>query len=127
MVDFGQLQLTDGVPIYLQIIGYLKAGISAGVVKDGDELPSRRTLSALLGVNPNTIQKAFRLLEEEGLITSRTGSKSFVCLSHEQTEDIKQQLPRDESRQYVAHMKAMGMTLEETIALIQTIWKEETE
>ena len=56
MVDFGQLQLTDGVPIYLQIIGYLKAGISAGVVKDGDELPSRRTLSALLGVNPNTIQ-----------------------------------------------------------------------
>ena len=54
MVDFGQLQLTDGVPIYLQIIGHLKAGISAGVVKDGDELPSRRTLSALLGVNPNT-------------------------------------------------------------------------
>lgn len=127
MVDFGQLQLTDGVPIYMQIIGYLKAGISAGVVKDGDELPSRRTLSALLGVNPNTIQKAFRLLEEEGLITSRTGSKSFVCLSPEQTEDIKQQLPREESRQYVAHMKAMGMDLEETIALIHTIWKEETE
>ena len=78
-------------------------------------------------MNPNTIQKAFRLLEEEGLITSRTGSKSFVCLSHAQTEDIKQQLPREESRQYVAHMKAMGMDLEETITLIRTIWKEETE
>ena len=127
MVSFDDFIMEPGVPIYAQIIRYVKGAVAAGAVADGEELPSRRVLSALLGVNPNTIQKAFRLLEEEGLITSRTGSKSFVCLSHEQTEDIKQQLPRDESRQYVAHMKAMGMTLEETIALIQTIWKEETE
>ena len=66
MISFDDFLLLPGTPIYWQIILYLKRGIAAGTVANGDELPSRRTLSALLGVNPNTVQKAYRLLEEEG-------------------------------------------------------------
>ena len=67
LVSFDRFALSGGSPIYSQIIRFIKAGIVAGTIADGDELPSRRALSALLGVNPNTIQKACRLLEEEGL------------------------------------------------------------
>ena len=67
MITFEGFRPEDGVPIYLQIIKYLKQGIVSGAVADGDELPSRRVLSATLGVNPNTVQKACRMLEEEGL------------------------------------------------------------
>ena len=104
---------------------HLKAGIAAGTVQDGDELPSRRTLSALLGVNPNTIQKAFRLLEEEGLISSRTGSKSCVCLSDQQSQAMQQQLPNTQTLEYIEKMRAMGLTRSQTIALIETLWKED--
>lgn len=123
---FDDLHLRDGTPIYAQIIQHLKAGIAAGTVQDGDELPSRRTLSALLGVNPNTIQKAFRLLEEEGLITSRTGSKSYVCLSSEQSQAMQQQLPHTQTQEYIATMRAMGLTRSQTVALIEALWKEDT-
>lgn len=125
MVRFDQLRLREGTPIYLQIIQHLKAGIAAGTIQDGDELPSRRTLSALLGVNPNTIQKAFRMLEEEGLISSRTGSKSYVCLSHEQSQEMQQQLPNAQTLEYIGKMQAMGLTRSQTIALVETLWKED--
>ena len=125
MVRFDDLRLRDGAPIYLQIMEHLKAGIAAGTVQDGDELPSRRTLSALLGVNPNTIQKAFRLLEDEGLIFSRTGSKSCVCLSDQQSQAMQQQLPNTQTLEYIEKMRAMGLTRSQTIALIETLWKED--
>ena len=125
MVRFDDLRLRDGAPIYLQIMEHLKAGIAAGTVQDGDELPSRRTLSALLGVNPNTIQKAFRLLEEEGLISSRTGSKSCVSLSHQQSQAMQQQLPNTQTLEYIEKMRAMGLTRSQTVALIETLWKED--
>lgn len=66
MLSFSGFRLEDGSPIYQQIIRYLEQGIAAGTIRDGDGLPSRRVLSAQLGVNPNTVQKACRMLEEAG-------------------------------------------------------------
>ena len=68
MISFEGFKTEDGTPVYQQILLYIKRGAVAGTIADGDDLPSRRMLSALLGINPNTVQKAFRLLEEEGLI-----------------------------------------------------------
>ena len=76
MVSFDDLVLVEGVPIYQQILRHVKLGIAGGTIPHGETLPSRRVVSALLGVNPNTVQKAYRLLEEEGLIQSRSGAKS---------------------------------------------------
>ena len=92
LVTFEGLRLEEGMPIYLQIIRYLERGIAAGTVRDGDELPSRRVLSARLGVNPNTIQKAFRALEDAGVITSRAGAKSEVSLTPERAAAIRRRL-----------------------------------
>ena len=58
MISFDNFIIEDGSPIYQQILLHIKRGVVAGTVADGDELPSRRFLSALLGVNPNTVQKA---------------------------------------------------------------------
>lgn len=66
MLSFSHLILADGVPIYQQILRYVKLGIAGGTIAHGEELPSRRVVSALLGVNPNTVQKAYRLLEGGG-------------------------------------------------------------
>ena len=63
MISFDSFIPDKILPIYLQIILFIKRGIIGGTIKNGDELPSRRVLSALLGVNPNTVQKAFAPLE----------------------------------------------------------------
>ena len=80
MVSFDAFRAVDGTPVYLQIIRYIKRGAVAGTIRDGDELPSRRVLSALLGINPNTVPKAFQLREDEQLIESRSGATRCLTL-----------------------------------------------
>lgn len=127
MVRFDDLRLRDGPPIYLQIMEHLKAGIAAGTVQDGDELPSRRTLSALLGVNPNTIQKAFRLLEDEGLISSRSGAKSEISLTPGRVEDIRRQLLEQEAGLLVRSLRQAGLEKADAFALLDRLWEESKE
>lgn len=124
MISFEQFQMEDGSPIYLQILQYIKRGAIAGTVQDGDELPSRRMLSALLGVNPNTVQKAYRLLEEEGLIRSHSGAKSYMVLEEENLRRIRQELVENDACGAVRMLKMMGVTKEEAMGLIQKYWDQ---
>ena len=68
----------DSRPIYEQIADNFRRQIRAGVLRCGDKLPSVRELSAQLTINPNTIQRADRELEQEGWIESTPGKGSFV-------------------------------------------------
>ena len=97
MLSFSGFRLEDGSPIYQQIIRYLEQGIAAGTIRDGDGLPSRRVLSAQLGVNPNTVQKACRMLEEAGLITSRSGAKSEFTLDEAAVAAVRTRLMEREA------------------------------
>ena len=122
MISFEGLQMTDTSPIYMQILLYIKRGVVAGTITDGDELPSRRMLSALLGVNPNTVQKAYRLLEEEGLIHSHTGAKSCMVLTPERIARIREELLEEDARQAVEKLRQMGVSMDEAFALIRKYW-----
>ena len=123
MVSFEGFTLSGNAPIYQQILLFLKRGAVSGTIRDGDELPSRRVLSALLGVNPNTVQKAYRLLEEEGLMTSHTGAKSQMVLTGEATRRIRSELLEGDARALVTAMRQMGLTKEEAAALIDRYWE----
>ncbi len=123
MVSFEELDLQDGSPIYLQIIRHVKQSIVAGNVQDGDEMPSRRVLSALLGVNPNTVQKAYRLLEEEAIIESRAGAKSYVVLDTGKVRRIREELLANDVQAIVSAMKGMGLSKREAISLVDKLWE----
>ena len=69
----------DGVPIYVQLVNQIKYLVSSGRLAAGEQLPPVRKLAEQLLVNPNTIARAYRELENEGLVTSRQGSGVFVA------------------------------------------------
>ena len=123
MISFENFMMQDGSPIYVQILLYIKRGIIAGMISDGDELPSRRVLSALLGVNPNTVQKAYKMLEDEGLIQSRTGAKSCVAVTVAKLRAIREELLEDDAKNAVSSLKMMGVSKEEAHALIDKYWE----
>lgn len=125
MISLDSLVLSDASPIYQQIVLFLKRGMAAGTVLDGDELPSRRTVSALLGVNPNTIQKAYRILEEEGLIVSHSGAKSFVQLEPGRREQVRDELLGGDLQTVIRAMKQSGVSKEEALALLDRFWEVE--
>ena len=122
MIDFQPFKLEDGIPIYLQIIRYLKQGVIAGTISNQDELPSRRFLSALLGINPNTVQKAYRMLEEEDLIESRSGAKSYMKLDEAKITSIRQELLETHALGAIRDLQQMGITKEEILLLIEKYW-----
>ena len=124
MVSFDDLVLLDGVPIYQQILRHVKLGIAGGTMAPGDALPSRRVVSALLGVNPNTVQKAYRLLEEEGLIQSHPGAKSCVAADEAAQARVRAELPQEQAQQAVAALKRMGLSKDAALELIAQHWEE---
>ena len=74
-----QLNNASSRPIYQQIIDQIKRDIALGMLKTDEKLPTVRQLAAQLAINPNTIAKAYRQLEQEGIITTRPGSGAFVA------------------------------------------------
>ena len=123
MISFESFVPDGNVPIYLQIVGYIKRGIVAGTIPDGAEMPSRRMLSALLGVNPNTVQKSYAMLEEEGLIHSRSGAKSCVAADDAAIRRLRGELLGQNLRTVIDAMKQMGMTLEDAQAALADHWE----
>ena len=80
------LDYRDARPIFTQIIDTYRSQIAAGVLQNGDKLPSVRELATELSINPNTIQRAYRLLEFNGWIVTIPGKGCFVCDNEAQVE-----------------------------------------
>ena len=105
------LDYRDARPIHRQISEGLREQILAGVLREGDKLPSVRELATQLTINPNTIQRAYRELEAEGWIASVAGKGCFVCELPNRDSDRQPLLSSFD--QAVAGLLALGMTRQE--------------
>ncbi len=115
-----QVDFSSRVPIYEQLCKNIVRLASAGVIKAGDKLPSVRTLATQLGVNPNTVAKAYRMLESEGYIFSTVGRGSF--LTDRLSEDsAKKLIAVDELKKAVSKAHIFGVTKDEMIKIIDKI------
>ena len=118
------LDLKSRVPIYEQLRNKTLELIMAGVLEQDSQLPSVRSLARDLGVNPNTIQKAYQDMEKEGIIYSVAGRGSFVnditALKKKETEAAFEQLEA-----VCRQLKACGMTKEHILEYAGKILSEE--
>ena len=105
-------------PIFLQLADVIKSDIVSGKFKITEKLPSVRFFAFEFGVNPNTVQKALQILEDEGLIvTDRTNGK-FVAGSTEKIEAQKSKTITQEIDLFIEKMKSLGLGLDEIKNLI---------
>ena len=109
-----QLDYRDSRPIYSQIVDGFRSQISAGILQNGDRLPSVRELAQQLTINPNTIQRAYRELEAQGWIASVPGKGSFVCGIPGGVSPEKKALLEEFDRIAAALLQS-GMTTQELI------------
>lgn len=83
-----RLSPTSGTPLYVQLVERLKHSIATGAIKAGEQLPSVRKMAEDLLINPNTVVRAYRDLESEGIVELRHGSGVFVRESVETRADV---------------------------------------
>ncbi len=100
--------LDDGsaLPVYVQLQEQLLAAIARGDVARGERLPSVRDVAAALGVNPNTVNRAYAELERDGVLATRRGRGTFVAQRRKRTLDIGRL--REIALRFVAHARSLG-------------------
>ena len=86
----------SGVPFYRQIIEQVKFAISRGELSPGDRLPTVRQLAVDLSINPNTVVRAYRQLETEGVIETQQGSGTFVGQARPEIDQLERQRMLDQ-------------------------------
>ena len=102
-------KFSDDIPIYLQIIELLKVDIVSGKYKSGDKLPAVRDLAMEIGVNPNTVQKAFAELERQGLVQSERTSGRYVSIDEKKMKELRDDLSDSYIRVLFVRLRNLGM------------------
>ena len=118
------LNSRDSRPIYEQIMDNLRRLIISGGMAPGDRLPSVRELAAQLAINPNTIQRAYNQLEQEGYLYTVSGRGSFVAPESE-WRDSKKQKMLEEWELVTERAKESGLTLAELTEELHQIFANE--
>jgi len=101
----------SGVPFYRQIIEQLKYAISRGELSTGDRLPTVRQLAVDLSINPNTVVRAYRQLEIEGVLETQQGSGTFVGTQVPEIDELERQRMLDQIlTDMIARASSYGFT-----------------
>ncbi len=116
-----ELTFDNNVPIYIQLVEYIKIYLISGVFKSGEKLPSVREFATTFKVNPNTMQKALAELESLELIyTERTNGK-YVTKDEKLIEKLKDEYALTLAKSYFQGMKKIGLGKADSIKYLERI------
>jgi len=114
----------SGVPIYLQIVEQVRQRVSTGELRPGDQLPTVRQMATELRVNFNTIARAYRLLDEAGLISTQQGRGTYIWEGP--TEETLKQLKKKSlevlTRNYLDETNRLGYSLKDALEELKRIY-----
>lgn len=106
-------------PVYLQVIRYFEEQIASGQLEMGMEIPSRRELAARLKINPNTVQRAYKEMEENGLIYTDGNMPSKVTRDEAVIKEVREQLVSSALGEFVEAMRNLQIPLEDIVLLLE--------
>lgn len=119
------MQFEGGAPIYEQLVERITELIASGTLKENEKLPAVREVAKSLAINPNTVQKAYAILEQKGLTYSIPAKGSYVGKA-ERTEEIIKKKALDMLCANIAEALKAGITKKEIIELTEN-FKEDTQ
>lgn len=125
ILNFHELNLNNRDPVYLQMAYYVRRKIMLKQSENGDRLPSRREIAAQLRINPNTVQKAIKAMEEEGYVRTTSTLGSVIVVDEAIRMQIETELKRELVGHFVQAAKEMDLSFREAVGLIGQMWEEE--
>jgi GntR family transcriptional regulator len=108
------------VATYMQLVQQVRQSLRLGLIDPGDQLPRVREVAEALAINPNTVLKAYRQLELEGLVSARPGVGTFVTRSLAGPSLANQAALRHDLVGWLNHARAAGLDQEDIVALVET-------
>ena len=106
-------------PVYVQVIRHFKEQIARGYFEPGQEIPSRRELANQLKINPNTAQRAYKEMEEQGLIFTEGNMPSCITKDEAVLKNVREELIVEAVDLFVGSIKSIDVPLSEVLALVK--------
>ena len=126
VIEF-HLDARSGIAPYLQIVGQVRQALLLGLLCEGDKLPTVKEVVGKVAINPNTVSKAYRELEHQGLAAAKPGVGTFITLSLGQASLAEHGPLQDELRAWLAKARAAGLTEPGIDAMFQNTFRESAE
>jgi GntR family transcriptional regulator len=116
-----QIDFRAGSPIYIQIVEQIRQQVASGELKPNDQLPTVRQLASELRVNFNTIARAYRILDEVGLISTQQGRGTYILeeTPPEMSRNIKEQSLQEMARTFIHETQQLGFSLDEILQALK--------
>jgi GntR family transcriptional regulator len=120
-----RLDSHSGVPVYRQLIDQVQAGIAAGALNAGEQLPTVRQVAVDLAINPNTVSRAYREMEIRGLLDTEQGTGTFIA-NHKVafSKDERDRKLNQLVSEFVSRAGATGFTLKQLIKALKDLQPE---
>jgi GntR family transcriptional regulator len=125
LIDF-RLDVASGVPPYLQIVRQVEDALRLGYLQPGDQLPRVKDVVADLAINPNTVLKAYRELEQKGLVVGRPGQGTFVEATMDVVPLADRAAFRQRLRRWMSDALAAGLDEDSITAIFNLVRHEVT-
>ncbi len=122
MIEF-HLDPSSGVPTYVQLVQQVHQALRLGLLEPGDQLPTAVQVVEALAINPNTVLKAYRDLEREGLARARPGLGTFIVGLLPRTDPAAQVRFRRSMATWLRSARAAGLTADEIEAIYRTAFR----
>ena len=123
MIEF-HLDARSGVAPYLQLVGQVRQALLLGLLAEGDKLPTVKEVVASVAINPNTVSKAYRELEHQGLAAAKPGVGTFITRSLGQASLVEHGPLQNELRDWLAKARSAGLTDAGIEAMFQSTFRE---
>lgn len=123
MIHFHELKLNQKTPPYIQTASYVKRLILLGRAVSGDRMPSRRELAAQLNLNPNTVQKAYKLMEEEGFVRTCGNQGSEIYVDESIFQKIEEELTKELVLEFIQSAKEVQLSFKKVVDLLSDHWE----
>ena len=123
MIEF-QLDVGSGVATYLQLVQQVHQALQLGLLKPGDQLPTAQQVVARLAINPNTVLKAYRDLEREGLVRARPGQGTFVVAALPRTDPAAQARFLASMTDWLRSARSAGLGPDDIEAIYRTAFRD---
>ncbi|MDO5018688.1 MAG: GntR family transcriptional regulator [Lagierella massiliensis] len=116
------MKFNDHQPIYIQIMDYFKFKIIRGELQSNEKVPSIRDVSSQLKVNPNTVQRSFQELKNEGIIYSQRGLGNFVTSDEQVLRNLKVIKGKEIISNFYNEITSLGLSEEDCFDLLREEW-----
>jgi GntR family transcriptional regulator len=124
VIDF-HLDDRSGVATYLQLAQQVRHALRLGLLRPGDKLPTAKEVVAKLAINPNTVLKAYRELEREGLVGARPGLGTFVLKTLSDRDPAEQAELRQQLAHWVFAARSAGLVDEDIDAIYHAVMRQD--